>query len=110
MDPKSEQRTSQNQLALHHQRRQNQTPLPLPANRLNQGTRRVYVIGTCDTKAAELGYACDRVRAAGADPVLVDVSTGDTTQPADVAAAEIAASHPEGADAVLGSNTKSREI
>ncbi len=74
------------------------------------GTRRVYVIGTCDTKAAELAYACDRVRAAGADPVLVDVSTGDASQPADVAAAEIAASHPDGADAVLGSKDRGEAV
>lgn len=74
------------------------------------GTRRVYVIGTCDTKAFELAYACDRVRAAGADPMLVDVSTGDTTQPADVAATEIAACHPDGADAVLGTEDRGEAV
>lgn len=63
---------------------------------------RVYVIGTCDTKEAELVYARDRVRAAGAEAVLVDVGTKGSSQAADIAAAEVAAAHPEGASAVLG--------
>lgn len=65
-------------------------------------TRRVYVIGTCDTKQAELRFACDRVWSAGAVPVLVDVSTQGAGQGADVPAAEVASCHPDGADAVLG--------
>ncbi|HQX85357.1 MAG TPA: Tm-1-like ATP-binding domain-containing protein, partial [Aestuariivirga sp.] len=35
----------------------------------------VYVIGTCDTKEAELRYAVERVKAAGAMALLVDIST-----------------------------------
>ena len=35
----------------------------------------VYVVGTCDTKEAELAYAAERVRAAGAKAILVDIST-----------------------------------
>ncbi len=54
---------------------------------------KVYVIGTCDTKGEELRYACDCVSGAGANPVLVDVSPQS--------GAEIAAFHPEGAQAVL---------
>ncbi len=65
--------------------------------------RRVYVIGTCDTKAAELGYAKQLVEAAGVPAVLVDVGTrrgaGDG---ADVSAREVAERHPDGATAVLG--------
>lgn len=64
--------------------------------------RRVYVIGTCDTKEAELSYACERVRAMGAVPVLVDVGTRGAGALADVTAAEVAAFHPDGAGAVLG--------
>jgi uncharacterized protein (UPF0261 family) len=63
---------------------------------------KVYVIGTLDTKGAELHYAADRVRAAGAEAVLVDVGTQGSGQGADVTAAEIAAHHPQGATAVLG--------
>ena len=62
---------------------------------------KVYIIGTMDTKAAELRYAAERVRAAGAEAVLVDVGTTGHTDAADVAAREIAAHHPDGADAVL---------
>jgi uncharacterized protein (UPF0261 family) len=63
---------------------------------------KVYVIGTLDTKGAELHYAADRVRAAGAEVVLVDVGTQGQGTGADVTAAEIAARHPQGATAVLG--------
>lgn len=63
---------------------------------------KVYVVGTMDTKGAELRYAAERVRAAGAEAVLVDVGTMGQGTGADVTAAEIAAHHPEGAGAVLG--------
>lgn len=62
---------------------------------------KVYVVGTMDTKGAELRYAVERVRAAGADAVLVDVST-QRPEDAGIAAAEVAAFHPDGATAVLG--------
>lgn len=64
----------------------------------------IYVIGTLDTKAEELNYACDRIRRAGGHPVLVDVGTRDRTEGADIPAAEVAAYHPKGADAVFGSD------
>ncbi len=61
-----------------------------------------YVIGTFDTKGAELRYAAERLRAAGADPLTVDVSTTDgRDRGADVSAAEVAAHHPDGVDAVF---------
>lgn len=63
---------------------------------------KVYVIGTLDTKGAELRYAVERVRAAGAEAVLVDVGTQGSGQGADVPSEEIAAHHPQGASAVLG--------
>ena len=44
----------------------------------------VYVIGTCDTKEAELRYAVERVRSAGARALLVDISTAPSTAKADV--------------------------
>lgn len=64
--------------------------------------RKVYVIGTCDTKACELRYACRLIRQTGAGAVLVDVGTqpGDDAA-ADIAAREVAAHHPDGAEAVL---------
>ena len=65
---------------------------------------RVYVVGTMDTKAAELRYAAERVRAAGAEAVVVDVGTGagPAVAGADIDAVEVAAHHPRGAGAVLG--------
>jgi uncharacterized protein (UPF0261 family) len=71
---------------------------------------RVYVIGTCDTKEAELVYARDRVRAAGADALLVDVGTQGASQAADVPAAEVAAAHPDGASAVLGRDDRGAAV
>ncbi len=62
----------------------------------------VYVIGTLDTKGAELRYAAERVRAAGAEAILVDVGTQSAGEGADVTSAEIAAHHPGGPAAVLG--------
>ena len=44
----------------------------------------VYVIGTCDTKEAELRYAVERVRVAGAHALLVDISTAKSGATADV--------------------------
>jgi uncharacterized protein (UPF0261 family) len=65
---------------------------------------RVYVVGTCDTKGDELGYAVEMVRRAGAEAVLVDVGTTGAARSAvpDVPAEAVAACHPDGADAVLG--------
>ena len=60
-----------------------------------------YVIGTFDTKGAELGYAAERLRAAGAEVVTVDVSTQARGGPADVSADEVAGHHPGGAGAVF---------
>lgn len=70
---------------------------------------KVYVIGTCDTKEQELGYACNCVREAGAEAVLVDVSTAGTGQ-ADVSAAVVAVFHPKGASAVLGLKDRGQAI
>ena len=62
----------------------------------------VYVIGTFDTKGEELLYAAAEVKAAGARPITVDVSTTSSSGKSDVAAAEVAACHPGGVKAVLG--------
>jgi uncharacterized protein (UPF0261 family) len=61
----------------------------------------VYVIGTFDTKAAELDYAAAMVRRVGAAAVTLDISTTQSTANVNVTAAEIASHHPQGASAVL---------
>ncbi|MFT3989494.1 Tm-1-like ATP-binding domain-containing protein [Aestuariivirga sp.] len=70
----------------------------------------VYVIGTCDTKGAELSYAAERVRAAGAKAVLVDISTTQSPGGADVSPQEVARSHPQGASAVLGLGDRGQAV
>ena len=59
--------------------------------------KRVYVAGTCDTKAQELNYVADLIRAEGVDAVVADLSTRDPSGPAH----EIAAHHPGGETAVF---------
>ncbi|SFD43837.1 Tm-1-like ATP-binding domain-containing protein [Roseivivax sediminis] len=65
-------------------------------------TTRIYLAGTCDTKYPELDYVRDRIRAAGAEVALVDLSTTESPPSgADIPAREVAAHHPDGADAVF---------
>ena len=64
--------------------------------------KRVYVVGTADTKGEELEYLAGLIQAAGAGTTRVDVGTRETAWLSDVCAAEVAAFHPDGADAVLG--------
>lgn len=67
----------------------------------------VYVVGTADTKGAELAYVRDQVVAAGAEAVLVDVGTSGRETAADIITVDVSAEtvaehHPEGAHAVFG--------
>ncbi|WP_243793494.1 Tm-1-like ATP-binding domain-containing protein [Saccharopolyspora gloriosae] len=64
---------------------------------------RAYVVGTFDTKAAELRYVAGLVADAGVEVTTVDVSTSgtDSADAPDVPAAEVAAAHPRGAEAVF---------
>ncbi|RFU43002.1 UPF0261 family protein [Actinomadura logoneensis] len=65
--------------------------------------RVAYVVGTFDTKGAELRYAAELVAATGTPVRTVDVSTGEHGETAgvDVPAARVAAAHPGGAGAVF---------
>lgn len=56
--------------------------------------RKVYIIGTCDTKYPELAYAKALVEAAGVPAVLVDVGSFAHDYPVDVSHTEVAAFHP----------------
>ncbi|GAB2664421.1 Tm-1-like ATP-binding domain-containing protein [Saccharopolyspora gloriosae] len=64
---------------------------------------RAYVVGTFDTKAAELRYVAGLVADAGVEVTTVDVSTSgaESADAPDVPAAEVAAEHPRGAEAVF---------
>ena len=72
--------------------------------------QRVYVVGTMDTKGAELRYAAERVRAAGAETVLVDVGTQEAGEGADVTAMSVAAYHPDGVTAVFGLGDRGKSV
>ncbi|EWG98727.1 Tm-1-like ATP-binding domain-containing protein [Halomonas sp. BC04] len=63
---------------------------------------KAYIIGTCDTKAAELRYVRGLLQAAGLDTVVVDVGTrGGDHGTADIRAVDVAASHPDGPQEVF---------
>ncbi|MDR2787955.1 MAG: Tm-1-like ATP-binding domain-containing protein [Candidatus Accumulibacter sp.] len=56
--------------------------------------KRVYVIGTCDTKFPELSYAKGLLEKAGVVPVLVNVGIFPVEHPVDVKNTEVAKYHP----------------
>lgn len=60
----------------------------------------VYVVGTADTKGAELDYVCGLIAASGLDVVQVDVGTSQHNSTAEVTPDQVAAHHPEGERAV----------
>jgi uncharacterized protein (UPF0261 family) len=62
--------------------------------------KNVLVVGTGDTKSRELRYVKDVIEAAGVPARFVDVGTTGHDSDADVTPAEVAAHHPDGADAV----------
>lgn len=64
--------------------------------------KRVYVVGTYDTKGEELAYLAGLIRAQGLAVAEVDVGTKAPAAGVDVTAANVATSHPKGASAVLG--------
>jgi uncharacterized protein (UPF0261 family) len=72
--------------------------------------KRVYVVGTADTKGDELAFLADAVSAAGAEVVRVDIGTRAPTITVDVSAAEVAAHHPQGASAVLGGSDRGTAV
>jgi uncharacterized protein (UPF0261 family) len=63
--------------------------------------RAAYVIGTFDTKAAELHYVSDLIRAAGVATVRVDVGTTSVAKDVEVPADAVAAHHPQGPGSIL---------
>jgi uncharacterized protein (UPF0261 family) len=62
---------------------------------------RAYIVGTFDTKGAELAYVAELVDAAGAAVRSVDLATAGQPSQADVPPGEVAAWHPDGAGAVF---------
>ena len=72
--------------------------------------KRVYVVGTADTKGEELAHLRALVVAAGAEVVLVDVGTRKPAIATDVRSGDVAAFHPEGARAVTGTEDRGTAV
>ncbi|MCY1203615.1 hypothetical protein D9M72_151200 [compost metagenome] len=68
---------------------------------MTHSNRRVYVAATYDTKGQEAEYVVGLLKRDGLDAVSVDVSTSGAASAAQVQAREVAACHPEGAEAVF---------
>lgn len=63
--------------------------------------RTIFVVGTFDTKSAELGYMSDTLKRAGVAVKSIDLSTSNDAATADVSSQSVAAFHPDGADSVF---------
>ena len=72
--------------------------------------KRIYIVGTADTKAAELVFLKQIVETAGAVAVVVDVGTRPSPIAADVSAKDVAGAHRQGADAVFGSQDRGAAV
>src|SRR5688500_14120348 len=51
----------------------------------------IYVVGTADTKGAELAFLADEIRRSGGSPVIVDVGTRAPSITPDIPARDVAA-------------------
>ncbi|MCA0028048.1 MULTISPECIES: Tm-1-like ATP-binding domain-containing protein [unclassified Mesorhizobium] len=68
--------------------------------------KRIYVVGTADTKGEELAFLADAIAATGAAVCRVDVGTRAASVPVDIAAGDVAGHHPGGRDAVLAGDDR----
>ncbi len=72
--------------------------------------RRVYVVGTADTKGDELAFLVDAIAATGIEVLSVDIGTRRPTVHVDIEASEVAGHHPDGAAAVLGGDDRGMAV
>jgi uncharacterized protein (UPF0261 family) len=72
--------------------------------------KRIYVVGTADTKGEELAYLAECIAAAGGRPVTVDVGTKKPSIQPDIAAAEVARHGPVGTSEELASGDRGRAV
>jgi uncharacterized protein (UPF0261 family)/ABC-type branched-subunit amino acid transport system ATPase component len=66
--------------------------------------RTAFVVGTFDTKSAELRYIADRLRSLNIPVRTVDLSTSGKISRADVSPMQVAAMHPRGSGAVFSND------
>ena len=72
--------------------------------------KRIYVVGTADTKGEELAYLAERIASAGGKPVTVDVGTTKPSIEPDIAAAEVARHGPAETQQALASGDRGRAV
>ncbi len=72
--------------------------------------KRIYVVGTADTKGEELAFLADTIAATGAAVTRVDVGIREPTIPVDISARTVASHHPEGEKSVLGSDDRGMSV
>lgn len=72
--------------------------------------RTIHVAGTCDTKGEEIAYLRDLIMARGQAVTVVDVGTRTPSIRPDISARDVAACHPDGADAVLGGTDRGHAV
>ena len=65
--------------------------------------KKAYVIGTCDTKYAELSYAKELIKQAGVEVILVDVGIFKHDNAVDIPNTEVAKHHPRTPDFLFAS-------
>lgn len=70
----------------------------------------IYLVGTLDTKSAELAYLKALLDARSHTVKLVDISTTPHSHDADITASVIAGRHREGAQAVLGGSDRGTAV
>ncbi|MDW4498920.1 Tm-1-like ATP-binding domain-containing protein [Sulfitobacter sp. D35] len=70
----------------------------------------IHVVGTADTKGAELFFLRDLIAAEGHEVRLVDTSTQATTSETDVSPRAVACCHRDGAEAVLGGSERGAAV
>lgn len=68
---------------------------------MKHNAKRIYVVGTFDTKAPELKYLAQQLQKLNAPLVTVDISTDPNEQDVDVTANEVAEHHPGGVSKVF---------
>ena len=72
--------------------------------------KRIYVVGTADTKGEELAFLADRIRAAGGAPLVVDVGIGTPSIQPNVPASKVADSGDADTAAALASGDRGRAV
>nr|WP_252731336.1 Tm-1-like ATP-binding domain-containing protein [Lentibacter algarum] len=72
--------------------------------------RVIHLVGTSDTKSAEITYLADLLKQGGADTCIIDVGTRAAGCAVNVSSSEIAAQHPDGTEAVLGGDDRGQAV